>query len=67
VENRPYVEGFDDPCMTLDDWIMVLLVLREAFGGDTKLRTDAGYNNVSMVLVQPAPPIEETRIAAARP
>ena len=40
----------DDPIASIDEWIMWLLFLREVFGGEAKLRTDAGYNHVDMIV-----------------
>ena len=31
-----------DPSGTIDEWIMWLLFLREAFGGDARVLTDSG-------------------------
>lgn len=35
---------------SIDEWIMWLLFLREVFGGDAKLYSDAEYNNVQMIV-----------------
>ena len=37
---REYADN--DPSGTIDEWIMWLLFLREAFGGDARVLTDSG-------------------------
>ena len=39
-----------DPNWSLEEWRDYIEQLREKFGPDAKLRTDAGYNNVEMVV-----------------
>lgn len=59
-------EVADDPCMSIDDWLCALLMLREAFGGKSMLRTDGGHNNVSLILA-PASPCAYPRCVNYRP
>ena len=42
-----------DPHMTLDDWLLFISMLIQTYGGQSVLYTDAGYNNVTL-LVTPA-------------
>ena len=59
-----YEEVINDPCGSIDEWLLFLLLLRNAYGGDAELRTWAGYNNVSLFVESPTT-VEETRITVS--
>lgn len=40
------LEDFNDPCLTIDQWIEQFKVFKEVYGGHAFVRPDAGQMNV---------------------
>ena len=41
------INDFNDPTLTIDDWIEQFKIFKQKYGGHTFITTDAGYNNVN--------------------